>query len=217
MIRPGILLLILFLMGAPAAESIFGQSGPDPTGAFWRSLVLPGWGHQYVDGNNWRRGQTHLAAEIVLGASYLGFRVRASNLEVQYITHANMYAGTDISDRNRAYRLAIGDYDNLNEYNDYQLRSRNWDKLYEDTSENRWNWQTPEDRHNYRNLRSDVDRIRNQIPAILGLMVVNRVVSAISAYNRARNHAVHSSFLFVPGSWQNGKPSGIAALVQFRF
>lgn len=178
--------LIFFLLILIEVVNVKAQDTPSPEGAFVRSLVMPGWGHYYANSDHWMRGQIHLGAEVTLIASYFGFSIRADNLEDQYETLATLKAGVEITDRSRSFQLALGDFNTLHEYNAYQLRSRNWNRLFDDQPENRWNWKTEDDRESYNDLRSDVDRVKNQLPAILGLMVVNRVVSALSAYNQAK-------------------------------
>jgi len=199
-------------LAVPAAA----QQNPDPRGAFLRSLAVPGWGHYYADKENWTRGQIHLGAEAALIASYFGFRHRANRLETQFVTLANLRSGVNISDRSRAFRLAIGEYNSLNEYNDYQLRNRNWNRLFEEIQENNWFWQNEEDRRKYNQLRSDRERARNQLPAILGLMTLNRVVSAVSAYNRSKAKSELPDITFLPVLDETGS-SGIVATVSFRF
>ena len=191
------------------------QNDPDPRGAFLRSLAVPGWGHHYVDSDNWNRGKAHIGAELAMIAGYFGLRARASNIENQYLTLANLRAGVDITGRGRTFQLAIGDYNTLQEYNDFQLRSRNWNRLIADDPENRWNWTNELDRNKYNELRSERDRIRNQLPAIIGLMAVNRVVSAVSAFNRARD-ASGPELTITPFNPEDGN-SGIIATVNFRF
>jgi hypothetical protein len=169
------------------SEKSFAQ--PEPGKALWRSLIIPGWGHYYVDQDNWNRGKIHLASDAVLIISYFGFDARASNLQSQSFTLANLRAGIELSERNRSIRLAVGDFANLREYNDHQLRTRNWNMLIDDTPENRWYWKSDADRQEYRDLRETSDRTRQQLPAIISLLVVNRVISGISAFTRARNLA----------------------------
>lgn len=140
----------------------------------------------------------HLGMEVALIASYFGFSFRVDNLEGQYETLASLKADVEISGRSRSFILAIGDFNSLKEYNDFQLRSRNWNRLFEDESANRWNWETEDDRDKYNDLRSDVDHVKNQLPAILGLMVVNRVVSALSAYNRAKELSTIPEVAVIP-------------------
>lgn len=204
-------LCFLFIL----TDETVAQNDPDPRGAFLRSLAVPGWGHHYVDSDNWNRGKAHLGTDLAMIAGYFGLRARASNIENQYLTLANLRAGVDISGRGRTFQLAIGDYNTLQEYNDFQLRSRNWNRLIADDPENRWNWASEQDRIRYNELRSDRDRIRNQLPAIIGLMAVNRVVSAVSAFNRARD-AGAPEFTIIPFNYNNGD-SGVLATLIFRF
>jgi hypothetical protein len=188
---------------------------PDTGRAVWKSMLVPGWGHYYVDRENWQRGQVHLAADAVLIASLLGFHARASNLQDQSFTLANLRAGINLDERDRMFRLAIGNFDDLQSYNDHQLRTRNWNRLIEEIPENRWNWEHEDDRRHYRELRERSERARQQVPAIISLLVVNRIVSGLSAYMRAREQintpSVRIEPVISPGN------TGYAATLSFRF
>lgn len=205
----GILLLTL-------ADGVEAQQQPDPRTSFLRSLAIPGWGHYYNDSDNWTRGKFHLGADVVLIGSYFGLNARASNLEDQFKTFARLNAGLDISGRSRQLQLAMGQYNSLEEYNDFQLRSRNWDQILPDTPENRWQWESVEARERYAELRETSDRAGNQLPAIAGLMVVNRVLSAISAYRQARDMTPTPELSFTPALIDN-RQSGLVANLSIRF
>lgn len=186
-----ILSLILFLsictvevVAQPVAET--DQHLPDPKIAFLKSMAVPGWGHHYVNPSDWRRGQYHLAAEVVLVLSYIGFSIHSNNLQQNWYAYGRAEAGVPIANRSRRFQLAVGDFNTLEAYNDYQLRSRNWDQLLADTPENRWRWSGDAERSEYNDLRSRFQTIDQQLPALLALMAVNRVISGISAYNRAQ-------------------------------
>ncbi|MEX0684711.1 MAG: hypothetical protein WD267_08955 [Balneolales bacterium] len=159
-----------------------------PGNALLRSFVMPGWGHHYVDRDNWRRGQYHLAADVILIASYLGFRTHSNVLEQNMYTVASAHSGQDITNRDRAYQLAVGNYHSLAEYNDYQQRTRNLDQLYPNTIEYQWEWDSQQKRQDYGDIRSQWNQTNQQLPALLSLMVVNRIISGLSAFSRARNH-----------------------------
>jgi hypothetical protein len=204
--------MVILIMASP----IYAQNQPDPRGSFLRSLAVPGWGHYYNDSENWTRGKVHLGADIILIGSYFGLNARASNLEGQYQTFAQLNAGVNISAKSRSFQLAIGEYNSLDEYNDFQLRSRNWDQILPDTQENSWQWESSDDRERYTDLRETSDRARNQLPAIAGLMVVNRVLSAISSYRRARDMATGPELTLLPTFTKNSH-SGIVANLSFRF
>ncbi len=196
-----------------SVQEIKAQNDPDPRGAFLRSLAVPGWGHYYADKESWNRGKVHLGTDAILIGSIFGLNARTANLQQKYITLSNLSAGVDISNKERSFQLAMGDFNSLHEYNDFQLRSRNWHRLIEDTPENRWQWDDPDDRRRYRELRSNRDRLRNQIPVLGAFMVVNRVISGISAYNRARNHQSLPDLVILPVDGTNG----IAAQFNLRF
>lgn len=188
---------------------------PDPKVAFLRSLAVPGWGHHYVNSSDWTRGQYHLAAEATLILSYIGFRIHSGNLEQNWFTYAQAEAGVDIESRDRSFRLAVEDFGSLQAYNEFQERSRKWDQLIADTPRNRWNWQNAEDREQYADLRERFERIDRQLPALISLMVVNRVVSAVSAYNRARKMEKPASSTALRFSTYG--TNGIVANLRFTF
>lgn len=149
-------------------------------------MAVPGWGHYHVDNNNWQRGQYHLAADVVLILSFAGLSIHTNNLQQNWYAYGKQRAGVAIEDRSRQFQLAVGNFNSLEAYNDYQARSRNWDQLFADTPENRWQWSSTDERLQYQDLRTRFEQIDQQLPALLGLMVVNRVISGISAYNRAK-------------------------------
>jgi hypothetical protein len=209
-----LLILLLIISGSGYSQDTSpGTNNPDPKIAFLMSLAMPGWGHHYVDKSNWTRGQFHLAAEAGLVLSYVGLRIHSNNLQQNWYTYARSEAGVDVEGRERNFRLAVGNFESLQAYNDYQERSRNWNLLYDDIPENRWSWTGTDNRSKYRDLRERFETIDQQLPALLSLMVVNRVVSAISAYNRARKQSSTASVHFAP--YQG--ISGIVGHLRIRF
>lgn len=213
MVNKSILVGILTLF---LAAPLFAQTQPDPRGSFLRSLAIPGWGHYYNDSDSWTRGKIHLGADVVMIGTYFGLNARASNLEGQYETFAQLSAGTSISGKSRRFELALARFNSLEEYNDFQLRSRNWDQLFPDTQENRWQWESDVARDHYSELRETSDRARNQLPVIAGFMVVNRVLSAISAYRRARDMSAGPNLTLLPALTVENQ-SGVIANLTFRF
>lgn len=177
---------VLFALPLSAQPSSDGDALPNPRTAFLKSMALPGWGHHYVDRSDWTRGKYHLAADVILIVSFLGLNIHSNNIRQNWYAYSQSEAGIDIEGRSRSLQLAIGNFSNLQAYNDFQARSRNWDQFIDDSPENRWNWETESARAEYNDLRNRFENIDQQLPALVGLMVVNRVFSAISAYNRAR-------------------------------
>lgn len=217
-IEYSIFMILFALIFATGAEAQVQQKEdlPSPRGAFLRSLVMPGWGHYYADNENWNRGKYHLAGEAVLLLSYFGLDARANMLENDYTTLALSKAGTELSGKSRDYLIAIGNYDNLAEYNLAQARTRNWDRIYPETPEYNWSWQNSDFRNQYQDARERVDKSRSQLPTLVALMVTNRLISGISAFVQARNRLEimpEASFSYLN---EFGEP-GITANLRFNF
>lgn len=157
-----------------------------PKGAFFRSLLLPGWGHHYLGANHKRRARFHFGAEVILIASYFGIQQRVENMEDRMFSYADAQIGIDLSRKNRAFQLAVAQYNSLQEYNDFMERSRNWDQILPNTSENQWYWSDDQSRERYVQLRDDRERANQQLPGLLSLMVVNRLFSGLNAFTAAR-------------------------------
>ncbi len=207
------LLLIMMLCTVEVVSQPATEQQPDPKIAFLKSLAVPGWGHHHVNKSNWTRGQYHLGADAVLLLSYLGLSVHVNNVEQNWYAYGKSEAGVPIEGRSRNFQLAVGDYISLEAYNDYQLRSRNWDRLFEDRPENRWQWGSESERSRYNTLRSNFEQIDQQLPALLGMMLVNRVISGISAYNRAKKRTemqqVSSTISVSPYQYSQGVVANI--------
>lgn len=208
--KPTLILLLVFVITTDMSAQPISDSAeiPNPKIAFLKSMVAPGWGHYYVDQSNWTRGQYHLAAEAGLILSYLGFSIHSNNLQQNWFAYGHQKAGVPIEGRSRRFQLAVGDFNSLDAYNDHQLRSRNWNQLFAETTENQWNWSSDQERAKYNNLRSRFERIDQQLPALLAMMAVNRIVSGISAYNRAKKRvesdAVTNSVYLSPYQFAEG-------------
>lgn len=215
-----ILLLLPFTGSAqdifpPVEEKISTDELPSPQIAFLVSAVVPGLGHHYVDKTNWNRGKIHLAADVVLVLGYLGLHIRADQLEGNLNTLALSKAGTSLSGKNRAYELAVSGFNSLQEYNDFQLRSRNWNNLIPDTPDNQWNWNSTEDRLDFSDTRDRLAQAENQLPTVLVVMFANRIFSGINAFTKARNMRVtpEASFSYLN---EMGEP-GLTARLRFDF
>jgi hypothetical protein len=214
-------LIILFSVTIAEVEGQSASDGneetPDPKVAFLKSLAVPGWGHYYTNSKDWRRGQYHLAGELALVLSYVGFAIHSNNIQQNWYSYGKSVSGVAIEGRSRRFQLAVGNFNSLAAYNDYQLRSRNWDQLFEDRPENRWNWESQSERVKYDDLRSRFERIDQQLPALLAMMALNRVISGISAYNRAQKRVeqvtVQSTVYLAPYQFA----SGLTANIRVRF
>jgi len=187
--------LVLIVMGANAAtvsaQSFHSQTSelrsPSPGRALLYSLIVPGLGHYYIDHHHWGRGQVHLAAEAILWTALIGLNGYSNSLHNDMFTYAAEHSGTDIRNRDRRFQLAVGDFNSLQDYNDYQARARNWNEIYANGQKYYWQWDQQNSRLTYQNMNNRYDKVHQQIPAVIALMVANRVISGISAYIQVRH------------------------------
>jgi hypothetical protein len=199
-------------------ERVSVLTGKNPGSALLRSFVLPGWGHYYIDNNNWNRGRVHLLSDVILIGSYFGIRLNANKLESNLYSFAKQHAGVDIRGKGRKYLLNIAEYPSIQVYNDFQERSRNWDQIYTITPENDWLWNSEENRLSFLKLDNKIQNSRQQLPAIISLMVVNRIVSGISAFSRATQHNnshIFTSFTISNPEYMDGNRVQFNVIVSF--
>ncbi|MEP2447615.1 MAG: hypothetical protein ABJI69_10325 [Balneola sp.] len=216
--------MVLFIENSNAQEIDFIQEEqsdnfkdlPSPRKALLLSFVVPGLGHHYVDNENWTRGKIHLGSEIALLAGYFGLSARANRLENNLNTLATSKAGVSLSGKDRGFELAIANYDNLEEYNDYQLRTRRWQNILPNIPENRWNWESDNDRFEFQNTRDRIANSENQLPTLLTLMVANRIFSGINAFTQAREASSKMPEASVSYLNEFGE-RGITARLKFNF
>jgi hypothetical protein len=142
------------------------------------SLLLPGMGELYADGYD--SGKYFTIAEGVLWGTFIGMSVHASNQEDNYKAYATSNASINTSGKNDDYYATIGQFENINEYNDQKALERNFNEMY-NTETFFWKWQSTEDRRTYRSMWSSSEQTNNDLRFVVGAMILNRVISAINA------------------------------------
>lgn len=189
-----VILASTLLLKSPLAAQTFEAENvqttnakkPSPRGAFFRSILIPGWGHQYLGSQHQRRARFHFGSEILLWVSYFAIDNRAANMQNRMFSYVAANAGVGIEGRERSFQLAIGQYNSLEEYNDFMERSRNWGSILPNSEQNQWFWESDEARAEYLELRDNRDRAEQQLPGLVSLMVVNRLISGLNAFTAAR-------------------------------
>lgn len=141
------------------------------------SLILPGWGERRMGEST--RGTILTSTEVTLWLGYLGLTAYSDWRERDFKAYAADHAGINTANKNGQYWVDLGGYDNINEFNDDQLRNRLPDRIYNDITTYHWDWPN-------RAIRVQYDRMRIQSRAAskyatfaIGAMVVNRIISAL--------------------------------------
>ena len=174
MTRIAILALLLLL---PA-----GASAGKGQGAFWRSLLVPGWGQRYATGG----GGRFFAAELAFWGGYLGFERLREVRRDHYRAFAAAHADARPQGKDGEYFDDLGFYQSRLEHNQFAR--------YEDGPEAAiyplgrdffWEWDRQASRERYRQLRNSTAGAGRQALFMTGLVAVNHLFAAIHAARTA--------------------------------
>lgn len=170
MLRLAILVLLLLLPGSVSA----GKA----QGAFWRSLLVPGWGQRYAAGG----GGRFFATELAFWGGYLGFERLGDVRREQYRTYAAEHAGARPEDKGGEYFDDLGFYQSRLEHNQFARYEDGPDAaVYPLGRDFFWEWDGDASREGYRQLRNSSASAGRQALFMTGLVVVNHLFSAVHA------------------------------------
>lgn len=170
---------------SPATDA---GDGPSARKAFFLSLAVPGLGHRYAEGGRWSaKGTAFGLADAALWIGLAGARWQEVHHGRSYRTLAALHAGAQVEGKNRPFFVSVGGYDSSAEYVEFLLRARAWDRVAAaEAPENAWDWDSPEDRMRYREIRQDAERMGRRVTWMASALVANRFLAALSALRAAR-------------------------------
>ncbi len=165
------------------------------------SLALPGSGQYYVQGAS-LKAKFFIGLEAGLWFSYLGFHKFSDYKDDASKGWAVVHAGADASNSDDDYWVKMTYYDNRDRneddgqgYNQMVLvNERDYSLLFPETSLYYWNWDGPETRQKYRNLRNESKTARERADITLGIIIANHLISGIEAFFTASRHNRHIEF-----------------------
>lgn len=142
------------------------------------SLMLPGMGELYAD--NYSSGKYFTIADAALWGTYLGMRAYGNNKKDDYKAFAASEGGVNNNGKDDTYYATIGDYLNIDDFNNEKALQRRFDEMY-DTQQFYWNWKTTSNRRTYRGMWTSSESAFNNLRFVAGALILNRVISAINA------------------------------------
>jgi hypothetical protein len=157
------------------------------------SFLLPGMGEMYTD--NYSMGRYFTIAEGTLWLTLLGIDRYAAWLQDDARSFAVQHAGITLNGKNDRYFIDIGNFDDVQSYNQQVLRDRDLQKLYNESSSSYWKWDSPANREEYRSLRVSSDQWFNSTRFVAAAIALNHLISAINAarltiaYNKGTDRA----------------------------
>jgi hypothetical protein len=142
------------------------------------SLIVPGAGHFYA--GRMDVGKYFLTGEVMSWLGIVGLNLYGNAVRDDSRSFASMHSGLNVSGKSDDYFSNVGNYTNIYEYNDDKLRKGEYDKLY-DINNNFWSWDNTDNKYFFDNQRKKSERIYNSRIIFASVLVVNRIVSAISS------------------------------------
>ena len=162
------------------------------------SLILPGMGELYAD--NFETGKYFLIADGVLWLTYAGLSLSSGWVQDDADIYITQHAGASLTGKDDQFRVDVGNYLTVQEYNEAKLRAREYSKLY-DPVVYYWSWDSDPNRSEYRDLRISSDELERNATFALGALVANRLISAFVA---GRSAASYNNRVREEGAWNLG-------------
>ena len=152
------------------------------------SLLFPGGGQLYLKQN---RGYVFASAEIASWIGYAFFKLEEKNLKYKSYTFASKYADADLTRRDEVYWDAVERYRNYEEYLEDLWRKARYfypddplkqeEYVKQNLISGEWNWINDDKWFKFQDIRADMRRMGNFALITLGVMGLNRLISAIDA------------------------------------
>lgn len=167
--------------------------------AFFKSLVVPGWGQLELGQKS--AALTFFGTEVALVGGMLALNSYGRAGRADYHSLAAAYAGV-VGDHNHDFYVDVGNWMNVDEYNERRLRDRQFDALYT-SPEDRWYWDSEEHRGQMERARVRSDGAFNKIFYLVGGLAINHIASAIHA-GRAQTTQHKQASILSPRGWNVG-------------
>lgn len=171
-----------------STKTSVSRSKKSPGLAFIYGLFIPGMGHVYAD--RFETGKYFMISEAAVWLSYAVFTLYGNWLLDDAYDYASIHAGVQVAGKEKddVFFVDIANYKNVDEYNNEKLRFGEYDKLYYPELGYGFYWNTEEERLKYRADKIGGDRTLNDRLFIVGAVLINHVVSAISAVFAANSY-----------------------------
>ncbi|MCI0449442.1 MAG: hypothetical protein L0Y79_06615 [Chlorobi bacterium] len=156
--------------------------------AFIYGLLIPGMGHVYAD--RFETGKYFMISEAAIWLTYAAFSIYGNWLIDDAYDYAVLHAGISLGDKDRDdnFFVDIANYNSVDEYNDEKLRFGEYDKLYFPELGYGFYWDSEENRRIYREDKIAGDRTLNDRLFVVGAVLINHLISGISAVFAANSY-----------------------------
>ena len=148
------------------------------------SALLPGLGEYYVGHRS--KAKIFFVVEAATWVSFFSLHFYGNWKEDDLVQFAAENANANLENKNDEFRDWVGFYDDIDQFNSLG-RVQDQDRAYlVDNAENHWRWQSAEAQSTYRYLKNRSREAYRRRDFMVGLAVVNRLVSIIDAIRDAK-------------------------------
>lgn len=165
-------------------ESSKGEK-KNPALAILYSALLPGMGELYA--GDYSFGKYLTIAEATFWGIYLGMNSYGNWKMDNYKAYAKTYGGVSLDGKDADYFASIGEFKNIEQYNDDKALSRRFGEMYSPETDS-WKWKSESERKTYRNMWLSSQHAFNNTRFVVGAMILNRLVSIINAVRVTSAH-----------------------------
>ena len=159
------------------------------------SLLLPGAGEIY--GGSKTKGKIFIFSEASLWAGFFGFRTYGAWLKEDYKVYAASHARVNLEEKSDDFFDQLAFYDSRDQYNQFApLYHRGEKQPYPENDFWNWEWDIEESRYYYRDLKNRSKSASRKALYMVGLSVVNRIVSVVDAMKTVRTYNRKKSLEF---------------------
>ncbi len=164
------------------------------------SALLPGMGEYYVGHRS--KARIFFAVEAATWISFFTYHYYGNWKEDDLINFAATHASANLEGKSKEFQDWVGFYADIDQFNSLG-RVQDPERPYlVDNVENHWRWQTSDEQAAYRDLKNRSRDAFRRRDFMIGLAIVNRVVSIIDAVRdakRSRRVIKDSEFSLVQG------------------
>ncbi|MDF1545460.1 MAG: hypothetical protein P1R58_10190 [bacterium] len=148
------------------------------------SAMLPGLGESYTGHKS--KAKIFYAVEAVGWIGFFSYRIYGGWREDDMIDYAAIHASADLNGRDKDFIDLVGFYTDIDEYNTAGRVGDRERPYLADTPKNHWRWLSEEEQSTFRSLKNRSREAYRRSEFLIGLVVLNRVVSIIDAVRDAR-------------------------------
>ncbi|MEL6824129.1 MAG: hypothetical protein AAFP70_20415 [Calditrichota bacterium] len=150
------------------------------------SMLIPGLGEWRM--GNKRAAKIFMGTEVVMWISYLSTRGYINVLQNDLEAFAASRAGVNTAGKGDQYWIDVGQAESIYAFNESKLLERDLNGRYEEGAGFDWQWQSEEDRTDYRQRRLDRLDWKRRSTFLAGGIVLNHLVSAVDVVRLLRKN-----------------------------